>query len=352
MKKWRLPLLVSAAALCLSLTGCLGQKGGDELIRQGMEKLESNDAAGALESFQAAREEGEEALLIYRGEGLAYMAQARYPEAVTCFQAALEMTGSRMPETVKDLKLYLVSALCRSGRYEETIELCKELLEAGPLTEAYYYMGAAYLDQGEEELAKVQFDQAVALEPSDYALYLQIYQKYDQNNLSAVGDAYLQETLKLPAESDEDRYHLGQIYFYLEKYEDAAAVLQEPMEKRYLPALTLLGEVYLAQNDVARAQSIYQNVRDEQGNSPQVLGGLALCAIKSGDYDGALSLIEQGLALEEETGKQALRFNEIVAYEGKLDFSTALVKAEAYVQLYPSDEQAQKELAFLRSRGQ
>ena len=43
--------------------------------------------------------------------------------------------------------------------------------------------------------------------------------------------------------------------------------------------------------------------------------GLALCAIADEDYDGALSYISQGLALDGTEGKQDLYFNEIVAYE-------------------------------------
>ena len=53
---------------------------------------------------------------------------------------------------------------------------------------------------------------------------------------------------------------------------------------------------------------------------------------------------------EESIIKQDLLFNEIVAYEKKLDFQTAKAKAEAYVALYPSDEQGQKEYEFLSTR--
>ena len=47
---------------------------------------------------------------------------------------------------------------------------------------------------------------------------------------------------------------------------------------------------------------------------------------------------------------QSLLFNEIVAYEKKLDFSTAQEKAVSYVGMYPEDEEAAKELDFLKSR--
>ena len=88
----------------------------------------------------------------------------------------------------------------------------------------------------------------------------------------------------------------------------------------------------------------------QEGESPAAYNGLALCEIGSGNYDTALSYITQGLALESESGKQELRFNEIVVYEKKLDFATALVKAEAYCTLYPADQKGKKEWQFLESR--
>ena len=45
-------------------------------------------------------------------------------------------------------------------------------------------------------------------------------------------------------------------------------------------------------------------------------------------------------------------FNEIVAYEKKLDFATALSKAQEYVNTFPEDKAAAKELTFLQSANQ
>ena len=75
-----------------------------------------------------------------------------------------------------------------------------------------------------------------------------------------------------------------------------------------------------------------------------------MCCLAAGEYDQAIQYIEQGLSLGEDTGKQELLFNEIVAYEKKLDFTTARVKAENYVALYPTDEAGQKEYTFLKTR--
>ena len=91
-------------------------------------------------------------------------------------------------------------------------------------------------------------------------------------------------------------------------------------------------------------------MQSEFGESVGSYNGLALCAIADEDYDGALSYISQGLALDGTEGKQDLYFNEIVAYEKKLDFVTAKTKAEAYVASYPADEAGQKEWTFLSTR--
>lgn len=47
---------------------------------------------------------------------------------------------------------------------------------------------------------------------------------------------------------------------------------------------------------------------------------------------------------------QSLLFNEIVTYEKKLDFATALTKVKEYIDMFPEDSAAKKELAFLKTR--
>jgi len=114
--------------------------------------------------------------------------------------------------------------------------------------------------------------------------------------------------------------------------------------------MELMGEVYLAQEDYDHALSMFQSLMDLKGESPAAYNGLALCSIASGNYDGALAYIEEGLKLDTDESKQNLRFDEIVCYEKKLDFETAAIKARAYVELYPTDEAGQREYRFLKTR--
>ena len=341
---------LSVVALSLLLTGCAVRAAGGEQTQLGMEALEKDDFNSALNYFQAAEAAREDPVVLYRAKGIALMGLGRYQESAEAFQTALDNADERMPKTVRDIRLYLATVRYRLKDYEQVIEDCRDLLSQERRADLLYLLGASLLASGDTEGARENFDEAAALTPGDYGMYLRIYECYESHNLTAVGDEYLQTALGFVADSDEDLYEAGRIYYYLEQYNEARDMLLSPAERGYVPAMRLLGEVYLKTEDYPHAQAMYRSVLDREGESPAAYNGLALCAICSGDYDEALRLIAEGLALDQEEGKQLLRFNEIVAYEKKLDFKSALVKAEAYCELYPSDEKGRKELIFLRTR--
>ena len=351
MKNKKIMAAFLAATWMLGVTGCVGKPTGGALTKQGMESIETLDYTGALEYFRQAAANGEDAVPALRGMGMAYMGMARYEEAVAAFDEALNYTDEKMPETVQDILLYKATAQYRMKDYEATAETCDEMLKNETKTaDACFLRGASYLCMGYQDRAREDFDQAVDLDPQDYTLYLNIYECYEGQKLSAVGDEYLQTALNIPPKNAEDYYCIGQIYYYLEQYDQAQNALITPVEEKYLPALHLMGRIYLAREDYVHAKAMYEAIQQESGESGEIYNGLALCCLAAGEYDQAIQYIEQGLSLGEEAGKQELLFNEIVAYEKKLDFTTARVKAENYVALYPTDEAGQKEYAFLKTR--
>lgn len=343
-------LWLSALAFSLLLTGCARRPEGGAKTRLGMEALESSDLAGAMALFQEAAAAMEDPVMLNRGMGIALLGQARYQEAAAAFQAALDAADDKMPETVRDIRFYQVTAWYRMGEYEEVVNACRQLLSEKEAPELYFLLGASSLAGGDRDSARENFDKAASLSNGDYSMYLRIYECYEEHNLTGIGDEYLQTALGFVAKTNEDQYEAGRIYFYLEQYEQARDTLMTSAQDGYLPSMRLLGEVYLRLEDYAHARAMYQSVMDQDAQNPSAYNGLALCALAEGNCDEAIDWIEQGLALEEEDGKQQLRFNEIVAYERKLDFASALVKAEAYCELYPGDENGRKELTFLRTR--
>ena len=343
-----------AAAAVLSgvfLTGCGGRYAGGNRTRKGLEALEAGDPNKALEYISAGIEKGEDLLMAYRAQGIADLALAHYKQAAASLEKSLEYADEKMPDTVEDIRLYLALADYRAGYYDETVETCGQILDLDQTVgEAWFLEGASNLKLGDQNAASECFDTAIALESGNYHLYLRIYEVYEEENLTALGDEYLQKALNILPETTREKYEVSQIYYYLQDYEKAREMLLGPVEEKYVPAISLMGQVYLAMEDYAHAGAMYELILEEEGETPVVDNGFALCALSSGNYEDALNYINKGLALEEEEGKQQLRFNEIVVYERMLDFATAYVKAEAYNALYPGDEAGIKELRFLRTR--
>ncbi len=342
--------LLTAAALMLG--GCaMGGATGDKTT-QGIAALEDEDYQLAGQLFSDAVRDGEQPVLAYRGLGMAYMGLGQYEDAAAAFEEALENTDEKMAENTKDISLYLATAQYRLGDYEEVVDTCTRILEENEEgdAQAYFLRAASTLNEGLQDEAKQDFDAAVKLASEDYDLYLNIYECYREQNLSGIGGEYLQSALNIQGDDTEHYYNRGRIYYYLGNYEEAQKQLIGPVEAKYEPAMYLIARVYLEQDDAEHAWAVYEEIQKESGESTSVYNGFALCEMKNENYDAALGYIGQGLALDGTAGKQELYFNEIIAYERKLDFDTAQVKAQEYVDRYPGDANGSRELTFLSTR--
>ncbi len=82
----------------------------------------------------------------------------------------------------------------------------------------------------------------------------------------------------------------------------------------------------------------------------RIYNKMALDQMKVSDYEGAISTIEQGMAVDDGTAAADLAYNLAVAYEYCGDYQTALGLFEDYVSRFGSDENVDKEITFLRSR--
>ena len=136
----------------------------------------------------------------------------------------------------------------------------------------------------------------------------------------------------------------------MDDYDNAADELKQAIDGNNTEALALLGMVYMEQGDSENARTMFQQYVSQADNGAKGFNGLALCDIEAGDYDSALSNISSGIHVAEGEELQSLLFNEIAVYEKKLDFATALTKAQEYIDMFPEDSAAKKELAFLKTR--
>ena len=348
MRNKKIICLLAAGLGALLLTGCGGEN--QKTYEQANADLEEANYDYALNEYQACISAGYKLAQSYRGSGIVKLRTGDYQGAIDDLTNALndEKTGK---SDRKDLLEYRAAAELKAELYDQAMADCQTLAEDYSLNANDYYLtGCVALAMDSYDEASSNFSEAYGSD-STYEMAIQIYEAYLGQDMEADGTRYLEAALKTEAKTADDYCERGKVYYYMDDYENARTELTTAADKGSTEATLILGMVYMAQGDTSNARSFYQQYIDADGDDPaKGYNGLALCDISDGDYDSALQNISQGLGDATSDEMRDLLFNEIVVYEKNLDFSTALSKAQEYVQTFKDDDTAAKELTFLQSR--
>lgn len=348
MRNKKIICLLAAGLGALLLTGCGGEN--QKTYEQANADLEEANYDYALNEYQACISAGYKLAQSYRGSGIVKLRTGDYQGAIDDLTNALndEKTGK---SDRKDLLEYRAAAELKAELYDQAMADCQTLAEDYSLNANDYYLtGCVALAMDFYDEASSNFSEAYGSD-STYEMAIQIYEAYLTQDMEADGTRYLEAALKTEAKTADDYCERGKVYYYMDDYENARTELTTAADKGSTEATLILGMVYMAQGDTSNARSFYQQYIDADGDDPaKGYNGLALCDISDGDYDSALQNISQGLGDATSDEMRDLLFNEIVVYEKKLDLSTALSKAQEYVQTFKDDDAAAKELTFLQSR--
>ena len=344
MRNKKIIWMLAAGLGMTLLTGCGGEN--KKTYEQANTDLEQGNYDYALNEYQACISAGYKLSQSYRGSGIVKLRTGDYQGAIDDLTSALndEKTGKSDQE-------YRAAAELKAELYDQAMADCQTLAEDYSLNANDYYLtGCVALAMDSYDEASSNFSEAYGSD-STYEMAIQIYEAYLTQDMEADGTRYLEAALKTEAKTADDYCERGKVYYYMQDYDNARTELTTASEKGSTEAALILGMVYMVQGDTANARSFYQQYIDADGEDPaKGYNGLALCDIADGDYDSALQNISQGLGDATSDEMRDLLFNEIVVYEKKLDFSTALSKAQEYVQTFKDDEAAAKELTFLQSR--
>ena len=348
MRNKKIICLLAAGLGALLLTGCGGEN--QKTYEQANADLEEANYDYALNEYQACISAGYKLAQSYRGSGIVKLRTGDYQGAIDDLTNALndEKTGK---SDRKDLLEYRAAAELKAELYDQAMADCQTLAEDYSLNANDYYLtGCVALAMDSYDEASSNFSEAYGSD-STYEMAIQIYEAYLGQDMEADGTRYLEAALKTEAKTADDYCERGKVYYYMDDYENARTELTTAADKGSTEATLILGMVYMSQGDTSNARSFYQQYIDADGDDPaKGYNGLALCDISDGDYDSALQNISQGLGDATSDEMRDLLFNEIVVYEKKLDLSTALSKAQEYVQTFKDDDAAAKELTFLQSR--
>jgi len=343
-------LCIIAAIACLSIV-CVSGCGKEETsyVQNGMNELAALNYSDALEDFESAREAGEDERLILRGQGMVYLAQLKYEEAIECFIQCLSLSDGVPEDLDYDVNYYLATAYYKNGQYDEAIKVYDAILTLkNNESIAYYLRGIVMLDQGTFDDAMTDFKKAMEINSGDYDMILDIYQAMAAHGYKDAGRDMLSSCIA--SDSHISDYDMGRFEYYLNNF-DAAKTYLEQAQKGDTAQITLyLGRTYEALGDYNYAISLYNTYLDKEHNDPQIYNQMGLCQMKMERYSEALASFQAGMNQEDNTIMQTLKFNEIVAYEYMQEYQTAATLMNAYLKAYPDDDAAVRENEFLKSR--
>jgi tetratricopeptide (TPR) repeat protein len=335
-----------------TLTAC-GSLAGRHNIDSGFAYIDSHEYQNALESFEAAREGGEDKCLIHRGSGIAHLYRGEYQEAVDDFLVSLASDEGIVDDMDFDTNYYLAEAYLELGNFDKAKEVYDAILALKPNdSNAHYLRGTAELAEGNHDAGYSDFCKAISLNSRDYSMIIMIYKSLDEYGYSDEATAILQTAID-NGRDFMSNYEKGQISYYLGNNAEAQSYLESARAERNQekePVVIMLGQTGEKQGDYNYAISVYRNYLSEEPGSAHVYNQLGMCQIKQGDYDAAISSFESGLAVNDKNYEQALLLNEITAYEYKGEFEVAKSLMDTYYEKYPDDTDAQREKLFLSTR--
>jgi tetratricopeptide (TPR) repeat protein len=175
------------------------------------------------------------------------------------------------------------------------------------------------------------------------------YSQMQEAGFEEEGKAYVQEFLE-KNDKKLDNGEKGEIYYYLEDYENARICLDTYVNGNDAKRALILGQTYEKLGDLNYATVVYQTFIDNNVPTAALYNSLGICYMSQEKYSEAASAFQSGIDLGSSDYLQELKFNQIVANEYLGEFETAKSLIEEYIQSYPDDSKAKKEYEFLKSR--
>lgn len=305
----------------------------------------------AIESFTQAAQLGSSLFYSYRGMGLAYSGLEEYDKAIESFNQAIEAAGSLDSSCRLDVVGYRAEAKTNIGDYEGALEDYNQLIEANyRLRDTYQLMGDVYLLKDDVDQALHCYQECLNIDNRDYEGYLTMAESLKKAEAEEARQVVLNAALEVIPYEAQDWCYRGRIYLELDQMDEAFSAFEESYNKGYSRAGYYLGYCYELQGKSDEAVHLYQEQLKNDPNDAGLYNQLSSCMVRQGDYEDALIMIEKGMQLADESQMADFLWNESICYEKMGDYDTAIEKLMSYLQQYPADKDAKRELAFLYSR--
>ncbi|MCR4727990.1 MAG: tetratricopeptide repeat protein [Lachnospiraceae bacterium] len=348
MKKKCLWGLTASCLIFTALCGC--RKPSTAFYDAGVAYLENKQYDFAEENLRLSLEQESPTKECYRLYGIACLENGNYEAAVEAFISALQKNNGDIREIDFDINRYLGYAYENMGDYQSAVDVYNAVLTVRPKdTDSFFRRAVCYLKLGDMTAADNDFSTVTSRDPSNFDLHLKVFYAISSAGYATEASSYLKALLE--SERKISDFNIGRIYFYLGDYSNARVYLEKSKNMSDADTILMLGKTYEAIGDFNYAGSLYTEYLNAKGGNAAIYNRLGLCRSLSGDYEGAQWAFSHGLTMDEKNEyNRVIMFNEAVTAEFRLEFDEAKQKFLDYLKLYPKDEAAIHELAFLETR--
>ena len=286
-----------------------------------------------------------------RDEGVEALDSGDYDNAIDLFNQALGKSIGKVTDLEIDINYYKAAAQFKAGYFEDAAKTYTYLIKYDKDNyEAYFLRGSIYADEGEIGEAITDYDAAVAIDEKNYLLYIQIYENLNALGYTDQGLVYLNDALQVTDKSANGKYYKGRIYYLLGQTSEATSNLQAAVDKEIIEAKLYLAKIYQDAGEYDKAQALLTEYAESDEVTSDALATLGDIELAGGNYENALGYYQAGLTLDSIDNMPALMKGQVAALE-KLDrYSEAKDILTQYLEIYPDDEEAEKELIFLQTR--
>lgn len=318
------------------------------LINLGMAQLELKDYENAYKSFYVALSLDNTSREAYRGMGMVSYYSGEYSQAIGAFKKIIEQAGENYDDVTLEALQYYASLEIYYQDYAVALDCYDILVKHNfnvPLQR--FMMGCIYTAQGMEGEAVLAYEDALKEYGNDYEIYYNIYTNFKSAGFDMRAESYLKRGLDL---NSSDNLLKGKTYYILGDYENAKTYLAKASDDGKDEADYYLAMAYEKLGNNQQAEELYKTYIAKYPLDADAYNQFGMYYMNSGKYEMALNIFKQGLALNSESAKKELLYNEACCYEYLYEYKTAYEKFSEYVRLYPDDEAARHEYDFLSSR--
>lgn len=287
---------------------------------------------------------------VWREKGIQLMTQGKYEEALEAFQAGLDLSLGEVGETEKDICYYKAEAQYMLDDTQGAMDTYTAIINYDNDAKAYFQRGNLYYSIGDEENALKDYKAAVENETKDYALYIGVYEALTAHGKEKEAQDYLNQALEIKGDKAYDKMLKGRINYLLGEEQTAVLLLEEAAKGGEVSAYYYLAEIRYANGDMQSAEtSMDEYLKSDEVDSYNLFS-IAKLQLDKKNYEIAIKCLSAALELEEVPNKQVVMKTLAIAYEKILDFDSAREVLMEYVQEYPEDDEAARELTFLETR--